>query len=65
MPKLKTNRGAAKRFRITKNGKFKRSHAYAKHLFTGKSPKRRRTLRKSTAVSDGDLKRVKRMLPYA
>ena len=65
MPKMKTNRAAAKRFRRTKNGKFKRSKAFAKHLFTSKSAKRRRNLRKGTLISDGDLKRVKRMLPYA
>lgn len=65
MPKLKTNRGAAKRFRRTKNGKFKRSKAFGKHLFTAKSPKRRRTLRASTLVSASDMDRVERMLPYA
>ena len=65
MPKMKTNRAAAKRFRRTKSGKFKRSKAFAKHLFTGKSAKRRRNLRKGTLISDGDLDRVKRMLPYA
>ena len=65
MPKMKTNRTAAKRFRRTKSGKFKRSQAFAKHLFTSKSAKRRRNLRKGTLISAGDMNRVKRMLPYA
>lgn len=65
MPKLKTNRGAAKRFRKTKSGKFKRSRAYGKHLFTAKSPKRRRNLRSSTLLSKSDAKRVAKLLPYA
>ena len=65
MPKLKTNRGAAKRFRKTKSGKFKRSRAYGKHLFTAKSPKRRRHLRSSALLSPSDAKRVAKLLPYA
>lgn len=64
MPKLKTNRSAAKRFKRTKSGKFKRSKAYGAHLLTGKSPKRRRNLRKSAILSRGDEKQVKGMLPY-
>jgi large subunit ribosomal protein L35 len=64
MPKIKTNRGAAKRFRATKNGKFKRAKAYGKHLFTAKSPKRRRNLRQQGLVSDADWKAVRGMLPY-
>jgi len=65
MPKLKTNKSAAKRFKATKNGKFKRGKAFGKHLFTNKSPKRRRSLRKTTLVSDSDMDRVKLLLPYA
>lgn len=65
MPKIKTNRGAAKRFRRTKNGQFKRQHAYARHLKAVKSPKRRRNLRQSTLVSAEETPRMKRMLPYA
>lgn len=60
--KAKTNRGAKKRFKLTKNGKVKRSKAYTGHLFTAKSAKRKRNLRKSTLVHSGDLKRVKRMI---
>jgi large subunit ribosomal protein L35 len=65
MPKLKTNRSAAKRFKRTKNGKFKRSRACGAHLMTGKSPKRRRNLRGTTVLDEADEKRVTRMLPYA
>ena len=65
MPKLKTNKSAAKRFRVTKNGKFKRSRSFGRHLLTGKSPKRRRSFRHPTMVSESDEKRVRAMLPYA
>lgn len=65
MPKLKTNRSAAKRFKRTKKGKFLRHHAYTGHLKTAKSAKRRRNLRKSSAVSERDMVSVKLMLPYA
>ena len=65
MPKMKTNRAAAKRFKRTKNGKFKRGRAYGKHLMTGKSAKRRRGLRGTVLVSAGDQKRVERLLPHA
>ena len=64
MPKLKTHRGAAKRFKRTGTGKLKRHHAYARHLLTHKSPKRKRNLRKSTILSDADMARVDRLLPY-
>jgi len=65
MPKMKTNRGAAKRFKLTATGKVKRGKAYHRHILTKKSRKRKRNLRQSTVVSDGDAKRVKLMLPYA
>jgi large subunit ribosomal protein L35 len=65
MPKVKTNRAAAKRFRITKTGKFKRSKAFNRHLKTAKSSKRRRNLRKSGMVDSTDQARVQGMLPYA
>ncbi|NLN92853.1 MAG: 50S ribosomal protein L35 [Candidatus Hydrogenedens sp.] len=65
MPKMKTNKSAAKRFSRTKNGSFKRHHAYARHLMSGKSPKRRRNLRQSALVSDPEVPRIKRLLPYA
>ena len=64
MPKMKSNRGAAKRFRKTKSGKCKRSKAFAAHLLTGKSAKRRRNLRKAAILSKADQKRVEAMLPY-
>ncbi len=64
MPKIKTNRGAAKRFSRTKNGSYKRQKAYARHLKAVKSPKRRRNLRQATLVSTAEVPRVKRMLPY-
>jgi large subunit ribosomal protein L35 len=62
MPKIKTNRGARKRFRITGSGKIKRTKAYASHILTKKSSKRKRKLRQSTTVSGVDARRVKRML---
>lgn len=62
MPKIKTNRGAHKRFRITASGKIKRSKAYASHILTKKSSKRKRKLRKSTSVSGADSRRTRRML---
>ena len=62
MPKMKTNRSAAKRFSKTGSGKYKRNKAYHSHILTKKSPKRKRNLRKSTLVSKADLKRVKRLL---
>ena len=63
MPKMKTHRGAAKRFKKTGTGKFKRSHAYARHILEKKAPNRKRRLRKNTLVSASDTKRVTRMLP--
>ena len=62
MPKIKTNRGAHKRFRVTASGKIKRAKAYSSHILTKKSSKRKRKLRKSTNVSEVDLRRVRRML---
>jgi large subunit ribosomal protein L35 len=63
MPKMKTHRGAAKRFKKTGSGKFKRSRAYHSHILEKKSPKRKRRLRKETVVSVAETKRVARMLP--
>lgn len=62
MPKIKTNRGAHKRFRVTASGKIKRAKAYTSHILTKKSSKRKRKLRKSTEVSEADTRRVRRML---
>jgi len=62
--KLKSHRGAAKRFSVTKAGKVKRNKAFARHLLTKKSPKRKRNYRTSTLVSAGETKVIKRLLPY-
>jgi len=62
MPKMKTNRSAAKRFRKTGTGKFRRQRAYASHILTKKSPKRKRRLRSRTLVAKADRQRVKRLL---
>ncbi|MCE9502059.1 MAG: 50S ribosomal protein L35 [Leptospira sp.] len=64
MPKLKTNRAAAKRFRFTKNGKIKRGKSFASHKLEKKSPGRRRRLRGTTAVTESDTKRIIKLLPY-
>ncbi len=64
MPKLKTNRSAAKRFRLTGTGKIKRSHAFARHLLSKKAPKRKRTLRHSALVAEVDSKNIKRMIGF-
>ncbi|MBP3949724.1 MULTISPECIES: 50S ribosomal protein L35 [Halalkalibacter] len=64
MPKMKTHRGAAKRFKKTGSGKLKRSHAFTSHLFGNKSQKQKRKLRKAGMVSSGDFKRIRSMLTY-
>jgi len=65
VPKLKTHRGAAKRFSVTGSGKIKRNKAYKNHILTKKNAKRKRGLRHATLVSNGDRDRVDAMLPYA
>jgi large subunit ribosomal protein L35 len=65
MPKLKTHRGAAKRFKRTASGKFKRSKAFKSHILTKKDPGRKRGLVRATVVSPADTHRVREMLPYA
>ncbi|MCK4531010.1 MAG: 50S ribosomal protein L35 [Candidatus Marinimicrobia bacterium] len=62
MPKMKTNRGAAKRFKVTGSGRIKRKKAYASHILTKKSTKRIRKLRKQAGISSADRKRVNGML---
>ena len=62
MPKMKSNRGAAKRFKKTATGKFKRSRAYKGHLLTKKNSSRKRKLRKSAIVSKSDQKRIERLI---
>ncbi len=64
MPKMKTKRGAAKRFKATGTGKVKRSKAYTSHILTKKSTKRKRNLRKSGLVDSSSMAAVKRMVPY-
>ena len=64
MPKMKTNRGAAKRFKTTGTGKIKRNKAFSSHILTKKSTKRKRNLRQSGLIDAADTKAVKRMLPY-
>ncbi len=64
MPKMKTHKGAAKRFRKTGTGKLKRSKAYRGHILTKKSSKRKRQLRKPGTVSKSDQKRIAQLLPY-
>ena len=64
MPKLKTHKGAAKRFRITATGKVKRGHAYARHILTSKSRSRKRRLGKSSIADDANSPEIKRMIPY-
>ncbi len=65
MPKMKTHKSSAKRFRVKKSGKVLRSKANKSHLLTKKTAKRKRNLRKSTTVSSADIKRVRVALPYA
>ena len=62
MPKLKTNRSAAKRFRKTGTGKIRRYQAFTNHILTKKTSKRKRALRKGKLVHPADLKRIKRLL---
>ncbi|HDP95655.1 MAG TPA: 50S ribosomal protein L35 [Candidatus Aminicenantes bacterium] len=64
MPKLKTHRGARKRFRFTGSGKIRRNRAFASHILTKKSAKRKRNLRKSTIVVKEEAKQMKNLLPY-
>lgn len=65
MPKMKTNRGAAKRFKLTGSGKIKRSKAYASHILTKKSTKRKRGLRQGDLVDATNLKGIRKIMPYA
>lgn len=62
MPKIKTNRAAAKRFRKTGKGKFKRSKAFKGHLLSSKTTKRKRNLRKAALIDKADEKKVRRLL---
>ena len=64
MPKIKTSRAAAKRFKKTGSGQLKRMKAYKSHILTKKSQKRKRNLRKATLVDHTNLKAMKKILPY-
>jgi large subunit ribosomal protein L35 len=64
MPKIKTNRGAAKRFKTTGSGKIVRRKAFANHILTKKSTKRKRNLRKSILVDASNTKQVAKLIPY-
>jgi len=65
MPKLKTNKGTAKRFKVTKSGKIKRNKAGSSHILSKKTTKRKRKLRQSVLVDKKDEKRLKQLLPYS
>ena len=62
MPKMKTHKGAAKRFKKTGSGKIKRGHAFTSHMFKNKSQKQKRKLRKGTLVSSADIKKIKKLI---
>lgn len=64
MPKIKTNRGAAKRFKKTGTGKIKRSHAFTSHILTSKTRKRKRQLRSGATVAAVDQKNIAKLIPY-
>ncbi len=65
MPKIKTHRGAAKRFSLTGTGKIKRKKAFASHILTKKTSKKKRGLRKSTIMDKTNVKSIKKLIPYA
>ena len=64
MPKIKTNRAAAERFKVTGTGKLKRNKAYKSHILTKKSTKRKRNLRQATITDATNVKNMKKVLPY-
>jgi large subunit ribosomal protein L35 len=65
MPKLKTHKGASKRFKTTGTGKFMRRHSFARHILTSKGPARKRRLGQAAPVDKADVPTLKRMLPYS
>lgn len=65
MPKVKTKRAAAKRFKTTGSGKYTRNNSNMRHILTKKSPKRKRQLRKGDLIDAADVASVSRMIPYA
>lgn len=64
MPKMKTNRGAAKRFKLSASGKILRAKAFTSHILTKKSTKRKRNLRKGTEVDATNVKVIRKLIPY-
>jgi ribosomal protein L35 len=64
MPKMKTHRGAAKRYSVTGSGRIKRAKAFKSHILTKKSTKRKRNLRKAAYVSESEAKVVRKLIPY-
>ena len=64
MPKIKTNRAAAKRFRVTGSGKVKRNKGFKSHLLSSKGKKRKRKLRRSTTVSAVETRNIRKLIPY-
>lgn len=65
MPKMKTHKSSAKRFKLSSSGKILRSKAYKSHILTKKTAKRKRNLRKRTTVSSVEVKKIKVLLPYS
>ena len=64
MPKIKTNRAAAKRFRVTGSGKIKRNKGFKSHILSSKSKKRKRHLRQATTVSAVESRNIRQLIPY-
>ena len=64
MPKMKTNRGAAKRFKKSASGRIKRGQSFRRHILTKKSTKRKRQLRSASMINEADTRSIRRMLPY-
>lgn len=64
MPKIKTRRGAAKRFKMTGSGKIRRRHAYLRHILSSKTRKQKRNLRRSALVAESDAKSIRKLVPY-
>ncbi|MCX5841610.1 MAG: 50S ribosomal protein L35 [Deltaproteobacteria bacterium] len=65
MPKIKTHRGAAKRFSLTATGRVKRSKAFTSHILTSKTTKRKRNLRKGAILDKTNEREIKKLIPYA
>ena len=64
MPKIKSNSGAKKRFKLSKNGKVIRAHAYKSHILNKKTSKRKRNLRQTTTADKTNVKQIKKLIPY-